>query len=263
MPASQLAWQMQVWKSRLRHWAKYAVHAPRVYRNWPSMLTSGWHRAPITLRLRNGLQFVVRPGSGDRATINEMFVQNTYLADPRFAIAAGDRVLDIGANIGAFTLLAARAAPRGKVCAVEPETGNFAVLQQNIALNRAENVDLLQVAVGASEGHAVISAAGILSSTVGDSGSSAQTVPQVTLASLVARLGEVDLLKMDCEGAEFDIFFSTPLPVLQKIRRITMEYHNASAARSGAALGDILINAGFEVMIRGGDWNGLLTAIRS
>src|SRR5262249_47317322 len=151
-----------------------------------------------------------------------------YLADPRFAIAGGDRVLDIGANVGAFTLLAARAAPQGRICAVEPETGNFALLQQNVALNRAQNVDLLQAAVGASEGRALVSSGGILSSTVTDSGNAGQTVPQVTLASLVARLGEVDLLKMDCEGAEFDIFFSTPLPVLRKIRRITMEYHNAS-----------------------------------
>ncbi len=226
------------------------------------MLTSGWRRAPVTLRLRNGLQFIVRPGTSDRATINEIFIQNTYLADPRFAIAAGDRVLDIGANVGAFTLWAARAAPQGKIVAVEPEAGNFAILQQNVALNRAENVELLQAAVGAREGQAVISAGGVLSSTAGGAGSSVQAVPQVTLASLVARLGEVDLLKMDCEGAEFDIFFSTPLPVLQKIRRITMEYHNASAEKSGVALRDFFIAADFEVTIRGGEWNGLLTAIR-
>ena len=262
MPSGKLRWNLKVWKSRLRLWAKYAVHAPRVYRNWPAMFVLGWRRKPVTLRLRNGMRFMVRPRTSDRSTVNEMFVLNPYLRAKEFQISSGDRVLDIGANIGTFTVAAAMAADTGRVFAVEPEAGNFAVLRQNVELNRRANVELLQAAVGAAEGEAVLARDGNLSSLMWDGSGGAEAVPVVTLAALIASMRTVDLLKMDCEGAEFDILYSTPPESLRNIRRITMEYHNLGGKRTAAALQDFLTKNGFAVWISGGEWNGLLHAIR-
>ena len=262
MPSGKLRWNLKVWRSRLRLWAKYALHAPRIYRNWPAMFVLGWRRQAVTLQLRNNMRFLVRPRTSDRSTVNEMFVLNPYLRSPGFQISSGDRVLDIGANIGTFTVAAALAAIAGRVYAIEPEPGNFAMLRQNVELNRLRNVELLQAAVGAAAGEAVLGHDGNLSSLMWDRGAGAEAVPVVTLASLVARMGTVDLLKMDCEGAEFDILYSTPPEALQKIRRITMEYHNLGGDRTATTLQEFLTRAGFDVWASGGEWNGLLQAQR-
>jgi FkbM family methyltransferase len=65
------------------------------------------------------------------------------------AIRPGATVLDIGANIGSFSLIAARqAGPQGKVFAFEPGPDNFKILKRNIRLNKCSNTVAIPKAVG-------------------------------------------------------------------------------------------------------------------
>jgi FkbM family methyltransferase len=65
----------------------------------------------------------------------------------------GSRVLDLGAQFGIFTILAARNAPGGRVVAFEPEPHNFSLLQLNVRLNRvSDRVEAHRLAVGDTEG---------------------------------------------------------------------------------------------------------------
>ena len=67
------------------------------------------------------------------------------------ALREGDLFVDIGANIGAYTILAGSVAG-AKALACEPLPANYALLQANIRLNRAENrVEALNVGVGGLE----------------------------------------------------------------------------------------------------------------
>jgi hypothetical protein len=76
-------------------------------------------------------------------------------------------------------------------------------------------------------------------------------VGKMCLASLFRkyRISRVDFLKMDCEGAEYDVLMACPKSALSKISRISMEFHNLDARRNGPALAAFLEKAGFEVGI--------------
>ena len=52
-----------------------------------------------------------------------------------------------------------------------------------------------------------------------------QDVFCVSLSSIIHRLGKIDLLKLDCEGAELSIIMDTPLDLLKKVRQISVEFH--------------------------------------
>jgi FkbM family methyltransferase len=72
-------------------------------------------------------------------------------------VRPGDTVFDIGAHIGFYTLLLARlVGPAGKVLAFEPDPANFALLQQNVVLNRYANVALYNLALSSQAGSAAL-----------------------------------------------------------------------------------------------------------
>jgi hypothetical protein len=119
-------------------------------------------------------------------------------------IQPDDRVLDIGANIGAFCLRAAQFSPH--VTAVEPVTAD--ILEENVRLNHAD-VRIIRGALGT----------GIPTEIIWDE--CRHMSPTYTLGNLIRMAGGCDFLKCDCEGAEWLI---RPRD-LDGIRRIEMELH--------------------------------------
>ncbi len=115
-----------------------------------------------------------------------------------------DRVIDIGANVGAFCIRASRYSPH--VVAVEPVTTEL--LRENIRLNNVP-VKVMEGALGDGRAKKVI---------WDDYEVTTSTFP---LRSLIEMSGGCDFLKCDCEGAEWLI---NP-PDLAGIRRIEMELH--------------------------------------
>jgi FkbM family methyltransferase len=118
--------------------------------------------------------------------------------------------VDIGANIGCYTVMGARCVgPTGVVVAVEPEPHNFALLSRNVASNRLTNVRTAQVALGDQPGAASLFRS---ASNFGDHrlyGKSddqreATAVEVTTLDDLIDRCGlpSVDFIKMDVQGYE-------------------------------------------------------------
>jgi hypothetical protein len=76
-------------------------------------------------------------------------------------------------------------------------------------------------------------------------------VPSITLAELMDRykLTQIDLLKLDIEGSEWEVLHSTPASVLRSIRRIQFEYHEVHArfGYSKSALFAYLQSAGYRL----------------
>jgi FkbM family methyltransferase len=206
------------------------------------------------LNTRRGLRVEIRPGHGDRFAFYEIMVLNQYLRQGQF-IRPGDIVIDIGANIGCFTLLASRAVgPTGRVIAVEPESSTFTSLQRNIELNRCENVVARRFAVGRSSGTVQLHVGqnalfNSIFNTVGGTptGSVAQQVPLITLAELMdaLKIAHCNYLKVDCEGAEYDIFSHMSRQTAQRIDQITMEVHNVPGYEP-EVLRSHLTNLGFR-----------------
>lgn len=123
-------------------------------------------------------------------------------------IGAGDVVLDIGANIGYFTLLFARAVgPTGHVFAFEPDPGNARLLRRNIDSNGYRNVTVCEVAVSDQSGPAHLYQSRTHGGThrVYESTAcgAAVEIMATTLDEWYASYGgPVSLVKMDIEGAE-------------------------------------------------------------
>ena len=120
----------------------------------------------------------------------------------------GDVFLDLGANIGYYTLLAARACgPGGAVFAFEPEPGNFRLLLRNLELNGIRNVTAVNAAADAATGRTALFLSednqGDHRIYAGDGRSAPVEVPAVALDDWFAgRDTRIDLVKMDTQGSE-------------------------------------------------------------
>jgi FkbM family methyltransferase len=122
-------------------------------------------------------------------------------------IPEGARIVSIGANIGYYVLLEARAS--SKVYAIEPSPQNVALLRRNIALNQYEDrVEIHELAISDRTGKALLSVSGaphhhrLLGSTEPQHEEDCIEVEITTLDEFL-KDKEVDVINMDIEGAEW------------------------------------------------------------
>lgn len=197
---------------------------------------------PYMLKLRNGIQVELKDWN-DLTTAWVVFYGNEY------ELRKDDRVVvDLGANFGAFSLLAANRLPEVKLYAVEPFPSNFIRLEETVATNSLQGqIDALQAAaVGTSGPVRMDDSAEIPSHSRKVGSTSGVEVKGFTLAEIFEYFGLeiIDFLKVDIEGAEYSLFEETPVEVLRKIKRIGMEYH---VNGSRELLFSRLAEAGFEI----------------
>jgi len=139
-------------------------------------------------------------------------------------IKTSDIVVDAGANIGIFTLLAAKKAKM--IIAVEPDPENFEYLEKNVKLNNAKNVILINKAISNYVGDGFISGRG-LSAALSHKGI---PVKVTTIDEMIRELGLVsfDVLKIDIEGAESKALSGN---FLSNIRELMVECHGDENCR--------------------------------
>jgi FkbM family methyltransferase len=112
-------------------------------------------------------------------------------------------VVDIGANIGYYTLLAAKLIGSvGKVIAFEPSSDNCALLQQSLQVNGLTNVVLMPYAVADLDGTVSYGMDDSNGRIAVDLRTDLTPVPAVTLDRVLAGEPRIDFIKMDIEGAE-------------------------------------------------------------
>lgn len=162
-------------------------------------------------------------------------------------IRPGDTVLDIGANIGYFTLLAARlAGAAGRVIAFEPDPANFRILKMNVEKNGYANVTLVDKAVSDRTGNARL----YLSATNrGDhrltdpkDGRKSVAVGTVALDSFLKKLDrKVQFIKMDIQGAEAAALAGMKgLIRSNRGLKLVVEFEPGNLERSGSDPGKVL-----------------------
>lgn len=171
-------------------------------------------------------------------------------------IKAGDVVIDIGANIGAFAITAGSTAPGVRVYAFEPDADNWALASRNAEINDLTNVRVFRKAVSGEPGTLKLykGAQGSLHTTVpGRLADPAgyDEVESMTLAQIMDQNAVVrcSFLKLDCEGAEYDILYRTPQPYLERIDQMAVKYHaHVDKARKSKELFQFLERSGFEIL---------------
>ena len=146
------------------------------------------------------------------------FLRNEYGLRKRLSNV--QTILDIGANLGFFSMAARSHYPKATIHAYEPNPRAVPFLKEN---TNQLGIVVYPEAVGGSSGYVSMEDSGDsnLARTVAAGEGS---VPQVSLATAVERMGgAVDLLKLDCEGAEWEMFGNAE--PWQHIRNVRMEYH--------------------------------------
>ncbi len=208
----------------------------------------------VEVMLNDGTRFLTR-SLMDLWIIKETCLDRDYeRIGP--TIEDGWTVIDIGAGLGDFCVHVARRFPRARVIGFEPFAQSFELLQHNILLNKLVNIRAYPVAVSSHGGSMRLQLADeavkhSTSTAPPDSTISGHTTKSVTLADAMNLEGvlECDLLKIDCEGGEFDILLNAPDELLQHFRHICLEYHDAFTAHRHRELVDRLSVAGFEVSV--------------
>jgi FkbM family methyltransferase len=156
----------------------------------------------------------------------------------------GALVVDIGANIGAFSVAALQ---RGcEVYAFEPEPSNFELLRVN-----APEAEAYPFAVTRTGGRRKLYVRDSPSHSLYPRGPEpAVEIESISLADVMNRLERVDLLKLDIEGGEYEVLYGAQL---ERVREIRMEYHhfadNPDPQLRFDALRRYLENTGFALVL--------------
>jgi SAM-dependent methyltransferase len=143
-------------------------------------------------------------------------------------VRRGQTVLDVGANIGYYTLLLSRlVGPQGRVFAFEPNPVALAKLREHVELNRARNVEVAAVALGERRGH------GLFRFDPGEAAAAGGGPPNFGGWS-----GRVHFLKLDVEGLELEVLRGAG-EILHRHRPLCLIEFQAAAAAGVPRLREI------------------------
>jgi len=187
----------------------------------------------LHVRMHDGHPLFVRGGCADYHMFHRIFLRDEYRVN-RATPGSWSWVVDLGANVGMFAARAARLARN--VVACEPIAVNFAQLTKNVE-GRA-GVTPLKVAVAGEPGTLKIFRPEAQSNRTGSFSAfkapdaaltdDYEEVPATTLDALFEEHGidRCDLLKIDIEGAEYDVLHAASEATFAKVQRIHGEYHD-------------------------------------
>jgi FkbM family methyltransferase len=162
------------------------------------------------------------------------------------ALADGGCFVDAGANIGFYTVLAAkRVGAEGKVIAIEMMPDTAAILRQHVRLNRLDNVEIVEKALSDRDGSQITAHVPEgkygQASIAGLARGRAVTVETATLDAVLKDTPSISLMKMDLEGAE-ELALKGALQCLARTDAVIFE-----SWASEAAVGDMLVEQGFVI----------------
>ncbi len=170
---------------------------------------------------------ILRAGTTDIEVFKKIFIDMEYALP---FDAAPSTFIDLGANTGLASIFFLSRYPAAQIIAVEPDSENFAMLKRH--LGGLSNVTCVQAAVWTSDGQVNLIDPGIGSwgmqvTASTQSGRSERTVNAISMTSLLSQLpaGRVDLLKIDIEGVERELF-SDSGAWIQQVSAIVIELHD-------------------------------------
>jgi FkbM family methyltransferase len=179
------------------------------------------------LNLKNGQRLKLRTNSTDFYTFVNIWIVREYVR-VGFEIGENDNVVDVGGHVGIFSVYASQFCKNGKIVAYEPVEENFRLLQENLELNKLKNVVAFKAAVaGKKDRIKIYHGKDQAASTIYGDGQNYTEVDAVPLKEVLeySHIERCNLLKLDCEGAEYEILDSLPDEYFNRINRICMEYH--------------------------------------
>lgn len=198
-------------------------------------------------RKNRSLQFITKPNSIQfevpeslYQVFKEIFMADVYEIDTLAKQLPQDPVVvDIGANAGFFDFILLSKVPQARIYAFEPMPANIQRLSNTIQKNASikEQIEVYQMAVtGVEKEYLEIFAedtddnqvVASVFSGFNKSNTKGIRVPCISLETIFRKhqLDKIDVLKMDCEGSEYEIIYKTDPQLIKKIKRMVVEVHD-------------------------------------
>ncbi len=182
-------------------------------------------------------------GAGELRSYIEVFLEDDYDIAKISRQYSGGVIVDVGANIGIFSLAASQNFQNAEIYALEPHPDAYSRLVENLKLNGADNVRPLNRAVCSMSGPVRLSAgASTTAGSVCDAGN--LSIEGVSLDDLCAEraIDHVGLLKIDVEGGEVEVLRGAG-KTLENTDWVVVECHSAELAQM---VDERLISGGFR-----------------
>ena len=229
------------------------LNSRKIFKNWHIYPKVYWQLGNdkfAVFETTTDLKIKIRVKSTDLMALTNVWMINEYDVDS-FKINQNDVVIDVGAHIGLFSLLVSQFCKTGKIFSFEPIRENFDLFVSNLELNHIQNVFPFNVGVSKNSGGLNLFLNDDQSAhSIFPNGSKSVAVDSTSLQKIFdeKKISACKLLKLDCEGAEYDIIDSLPVEYLDKIQNMVIEYHFADTKPE--LIKNLIIkikNAGFKI----------------
>jgi FkbM family methyltransferase len=175
-----------------------------------------------------------RKNTEDEKVLADSFDHDIFYKElPYVNVGPSPVIVDVGAHIGTFSLYSLLKFPTAKIFSFEASQETFSLLNENVEQNKLEKriatfhralcsidkpVTLYHNLVDGNWGHTISK----------EISSSYEVVDGIAFSTFAALAGidTIDLIKFNCEGAEFDIILNSPTSLLEKVKLAVILYHN-------------------------------------
>jgi FkbM family methyltransferase len=177
--------------------------------------------------------------------LNEIFIEEIY----KQSLPPNPYIIDCGANIGLSVIYLKQMFPDATIIAFEPDEENFYLLQTNIKSFNYENVQARKEAVWIENTTLQFANEGSMSSRIRTEVSdNTVLVKAIRLKDYLDRT--VDFLKMDIEGAEFQVIMDIT-EQLQHVNNLFLEYHGSFSQNNELnSIFSLLVDKGFSYYVK-------------
>ena len=191
----------------------------------------------------------MRPKTTDAYVFWQVFLAGDYDLPINFLPAV---IVDAGAHIGYASLYMLHRFPDAKIIAVEPEPSNADLYAKNLALEK--NVTLYKAALWRDNTPLNIENpnADSWSFRVEESKDDSDGVEAITVADILKETGHIDILKLDIEGAEKELF-SGDSSWLDQVKMVILELHEKYAPGCTELVHNVLTKHGFKKSLDKGE----------
>lgn len=191
----------------------------------------------------------------------EIFMADVYNIEALRRVLPDDPlVIDIGANAGFFDILLLSKIKNAQIYAYEPLSSNIERMRSIASSNRrfdksviinpfavtGTSCETLRLFARDTEDNQVVA------STLKDfdiANTKELWIPAISFSEIMARISKakIDLLKMDCEGSEYDIILNTPPDVVRRVQRMLIEVHDIDSQYNIKTFSQYLGELGYDV----------------
>jgi FkbM family methyltransferase len=224
------------------HTAKRVMQTPKAFSNWLPVLVDmarekvGQGPDTLTFRVRSGLRIDCPNQPGARVPIYEIFAEDCYHFG-WFLGALATRpiqVIDIGGQIGTFSCRLAQLQPQATIVTYEPSSTSATFLRHNVEQNKlGDRITVVQKALAAEVGYADFSdnegGSGLNHLVMSGEDTPDQSSTKVETTTFDVEVAQapapIDLVKMDCEGGEYDLVYASSPESWASVQRLVIEYH--------------------------------------